>query len=179
LVEATAQLQRRGHEVIVHVIGSEDPHSGGSIEYADLFRRRIEQLGMQKQIVLHGTLRQEEMSPIIARCHAFVAPYIETENGDKDGIPTAMLEAMASCLPVITTDSGSIREVVEHEVEGLLVPQRQSTALADAMQRLLRDAALEQRLAVAARARFEKQFDIRVTEQQLHDRITQAINSKP
>ncbi len=179
LVEAVAELQRRGHTVTVHVIGSEDPESGNSIEYADLFRRRIEQLGMQKQIVLHGMLRQEEMAPIIAKCHAFVAPYIETEIGDKDGIPTAMLEAMASSLPVITTDSGSIREVIEDDVEGFIVPQRKSTALADAMQRVLSDPALEQRLAQAARARFEKQFDIRVTEQQLHDRIATAINRVP
>lgn len=178
LVEAVAELQQRGYPVIVHVIGSEDPQSDGSIEYADLFRRRIEQLGMQKQIVLHGMLRQEQMAPISAKCHAFVAPYIETENGDKDGIPTAMLEAMASNLPVITTDSGSIQEVVTNDVEGLIVPQRQSTALADAMQRVLSDAALGQRLAQAARARFEKQFDIRVTEQLLHDRIATVINKK-
>jgi len=178
LVEAVAELQERGHKVNVHVIGSGDANSPGSIEYADEFRQRIEQLGMQQQIVLHGMLRQEEMAPILAKAHAFVAPYVETENGDKDGIPTAMLEAMASSLPIITTDSGSIQEVVSHDVEGLIVPQRQSTALADAIQQVMDNPALEQRMARAARERFEKQFDIRVTEQRLHDRITTVINER-
>ena len=178
LVEAVAELKRRGHHVIAHVIGSEDPHSSGSIEYADLFRRRIEQLDVQGQVILHGMLKQETMAPIIAKSRAFVAPYIEVENGDKDGIPTAMLEAMASNLPVVTTDSGSIQEVIDHEVEGLIVAQRDSIAFADAIEKLLTDPALERRMATAARARFEKQFDIQVTEQQLHDRIRAITAAK-
>lgn len=171
LVEAIALLKQRGHRVIAHVIGSKDPHSKGSVEYSAEFEQSIAQHGVQDQVVLHGMMKQEQMPPIIAKCRAFVAPYIETETGDKDGIPTAMLEALASSLPVVTTDSGSILEVVDDGVEGLVVGQRKSRAFADALQRLIEDPALEQRMAKAARARFDREFDINVTERRLHERI--------
>ena len=175
LVEAVAELKRRGHRLVVHVIGSKDPHSKGSLEYAADFERRIAELGVEEQFLLHGMKKQEELPPILQRCRAFVAPYVEVENGDKDGIPTAMLEGLASSLPVVTTDSGSILEVVTNGVEGLIVPQRDSKALADAFERLIREPALERRLAKAARARFDREFDIQVTEKRLHERVARLV----
>lgn len=179
LVEAVAELKQRGHRVVAHVIGSKDPHSKGSLEFADAFERRIAELGMQQEIVLHGMKRQEELPPILQRCRAFVAPYVEISSGDKDGIPTAMLEALASNLPVVTTDSGSILEVVDDGVEGLVVPQRDSGAFAAALARLITDPALERRMAKAARARFERDFDIRVTERRLHQRVAALLAALP
>jgi colanic acid/amylovoran biosynthesis glycosyltransferase len=175
LVEAVADLKRRGHRLVVHVIGSKDPHSKGSLEYAADFERRISELGVADQIVLHGMKKQEDLAPILRQCRAFVAPYVEVENGDKDGIPTAMLEGLASSLPVITTNSGSILEVVTDQVEGLVVPQRDSKALADAFERLIREPVLERRLAKAARARFDREFDIQVTEKRLHERVARLV----
>ncbi|MGK0263492.1 MAG: colanic acid/amylovoran biosynthesis glycosyltransferase, partial [Planctomycetota bacterium] len=108
----------------------------------------------------------------------FVAPYVETESGDKDGIPTAMLEALASSLPVITTNSGSIVEVIDDNVEGLIVAQHDSMAFADALETVLKDNNVEQRMAKAARARFDKDFDIKVTEKRLHERIAGFLKAK-
>lgn len=171
LVEAVGELNKRGRKVIVHVVGSKDPHSKGSLEYADEFERRIADLGLAGQVILHGMMKQEDLAPILKRSRAFVAPYVEMGSGDKDGIPTAMLEGLASALPVVTTDSGSILEVVRDGIEGLVVPQRDSMAFANALQKLIDDPALERRLAKAARARFDKEFDIRVTEKRLHARV--------
>jgi colanic acid/amylovoran biosynthesis glycosyltransferase len=179
LAEAIGMLKQRGHRVVVHVVGSKDVHSKGSLEYAAEFERRIADLGLQQEIVLHGMKKQEQLAPLLQRSRAFVAPYVEVENGDKDGIPTAMLEGLASGLPVVTTDSGSILEVVTDDVEGLVVKQRDSAGLAAALERLIQDPALEQRLAKAARARFDREFDIRVTEQRLHDRIAGLLRAKP
>jgi glycosyltransferase involved in cell wall biosynthesis len=86
-----------------------------------------------------------------------------------------MLEGLASGLPVVTTNSGSILEVVTHEVEGLVVPQRDSAGFAAALGRLIEDPALERRMARAARARFDREFDIRVTERRLHERVAGLI----
>lgn len=178
LVEAIAQLKQKGVTVKAHIVGSKDPHSQGSLEYAAAFEALIEKLGVQDLVILHGMKKQEELPPILQRCRAFVAPYVEMGSGDKDGIPTAMLEGLASGLPVVTTDSGSILEVVTHEVEGIVVPQRDSEAFARALERLVREPATERRMAKAARERFDREFDIRVTEVRLHERVAKAIQKR-
>ncbi len=178
LVEAIAELKKRGHKVKAHVVGSKDQHSKGSLEYAADFERRIAELGLQEEVILHGMKMQEDLPPILQRCRAFVAPYVEMGSGDKDGIPTAMLEGLASGLPVITTNSGSILEVVDHQVEGLVVPQRDSMAFANALELLIKDPAVERRMAKAARARFDRDFDIRVTEKRLHERVATFVNAQ-
>ena len=175
LVEAVAELKKRGKIVVAHVIGSKDLHSKGSADYAEQFDRLIRDLGLGDQIVQHGMVKQEDMAPILKQCRAFVAPYVELGSGDKDGIPTAMLEGLASGLPVITTNSGSILEVVDDGVEGLVVPQRNSVAFAEALEKLIGDPLLEQRMSTAARARFDREFDIRVTEKRLHERVSRLL----
>jgi glycosyltransferase involved in cell wall biosynthesis len=178
LVEAVAMLKQRGRKVKAHIVGSKDPHSKGSLEYAAEFEALIEKLGVKDEVILHGMKKQEELPPILQRCRAFVAPYVEMGSGDKDGIPTAMLEGLASGLPVVTTDSGSILEVVTTEVEGIVVPQRDSKAFAAALERLIADPALERRMAKAARDRFDREFDIRVTEVRLHERVAGLVKKR-
>ena len=164
--------------MIAHIIGSKDANSAGSLEYAESFEQCIQDHGLQDQVVLHGMMKQEQMPPLIEKSRAFVAPYVETESGDKDGIPTAMLEALASSLPIITTDSGSITEVVDDGVEGFVVGQRDSMAFADALEKVITDGDLERRLSKAARARFDRDFDIKVTERRLHERVTGFLAQK-
>ncbi len=176
LVEAVASLKARGHRLKANVVGAPDPHNKGSVEFAEALARRIDELGVRDEIVLHGMKMQEEILPMLQRSRAFVAPYVELSSGDKDGIPTAMLEAMACALPVVTTDAGSITEVVADGVEALLVPQRDSTAFAAALERLITQPALERRLAKAARARFDREFDIRVTERKFHQRVADLLH---
>lgn len=175
LAEAIAMLKRRGHAVRAHVIGAHDPHSKGSLEYSQQLEARIAELDLRDDVLLHGMKIQEEIRPILQRSRAFVAPYVELATGDKDGIPTAMLEAMAAALPVVTTDSGSILEVVDDGVEALVVPQRDSAAFAVALEKLILDPGLEKRISQAARARFDRQFDIKVTERPLHARIAELL----
>ena len=175
LVEAVALLKQQGIKVIAHVVGSKDLHSKGSAEYAELFDRRIQELGVADCVIQHGMMKQEDLAPILKKCRAFVAPYVELGSGDKDGIPTAMLEGLASGLPVVTTDSGSILEVVDNGVEGIVVNQRDSKAFAEALHKLVRDPELERRMSKAARARFDKEFDIRVTEKRLHERVAALV----
>jgi colanic acid/amylovoran biosynthesis glycosyltransferase len=124
---------------------------------------------------MHGFLPQERLGPLYALADAFIAPYVETEVGDKDGIPTALLEAMAAGLPAICTDAGSIREVVDDGVEGLVVSAGDSDAMAEAVLRLCQEPGVARRMGLAARARFAREFDARVTEPRLHARLEEVL----
>lgn len=178
LAEAARILVDQGIDVRIHIIGSADVGSASSEAYAEEFENRIESLGVGDVVIRHGRMRQEEMRPLMATWDAFVAPFVETETGDKDGIPTAILEAIATGLPVVATTAGSIPEILDDGVEGFLVPQRDPAALAAAIRRLHDDPSIAPRLGQAARKRFDKEFDIRATEPRLHERIKASVGQK-
>jgi glycosyltransferase involved in cell wall biosynthesis len=79
-----------------------------------------------------------------------------------EGVPRSLIEAAACGLPIVTTDSQGCREVVTHEVNGLLIPVKDSEALASAIQRLHEDATLRRTLGAAARQRALAEFDERI-----------------
>jgi len=89
----------------------------------------------------------------------FALPSVVTTSGDRDGIPVSLMEAMAAGTPVVSTRVSGIPELIEDGREGLLVPERDALALAAALERLLDEPALGPRLALAARARVEREFD--------------------
>ena len=88
----------------------------------------------------------------------FVAPSEIAADGDRDGIPNVLLEAMATALPVVTTPVSGIPEVVRDGENGLLVPPADAAALAAAIERLAGSAALRERLGAAARRAVIAQF---------------------
>jgi glycosyltransferase involved in cell wall biosynthesis len=81
-------------------------------------------------------------------------------NGDLDGIPVALMEAMAAGVPVVSTRLSGIPELVEDGRSGLLVPPDDAAALADALHRLLADDSLAAALALRARARVAELHDL-------------------
>lgn len=179
LIDALALLRDSGTPVRLNLIGGADVHTPASADCQRELLARIEALQLGDLVVLHGVKQQHEFPPIVARSRLFVAPYVEVHSGDKDGIPTAVLEALSSGLPVIRTDAGSLHECVEDGVEGLAVPQRDAEALARAVARVLGDPALFTRLSQAARQRAVGEFDIHVTELKLHERIRARIPLTP
>src|SRR5207247_5805432 len=80
-------------------------------------------------------------------------------DGNRDGLPTVLLEAMALGTPCVSTDVTGIPEVLQDRETGLLVPQGDAAPLAGALERLLHDADLRVRLASQARRRIEEDFD--------------------
>jgi glycosyltransferase involved in cell wall biosynthesis len=96
---------------------------------------------------------------------------VETETGDKDGVPTALLEGMATGLPVVATDAGSISEVIDDGRNGVLVPQRNAKALAEAIETLLHDLARRQQLGASAAAKVRRLFDASECEKAFQERL--------
>jgi colanic acid/amylovoran biosynthesis glycosyltransferase len=177
LIEAVAELRRRGCAIEAHILGEPDSHDPESREYDRQVRQRIELLGAGPHIRLEGRKNAGEVRRFLAEADIFVAPSIELPNGDKDGIPTALLEAMAAGCAVVSTDAGSIPEVIENGVDGLIVEQRDSEALADAIAQLIHEEGLRARLARAATARVLLEFDVTRCEAEFHDRVRAAVEA--
>jgi glycosyltransferase involved in cell wall biosynthesis len=171
LAEAIRILADRGIGVRLNLVGSVDPYSQTSRPYAEELAARVREFGIADRVVMHGVRKQPEVFSLLARSAIFVAPYVEVMSGDKDGIPTSILEAMSTGLPIVTTDAGSILEAVTDGVEAICVPQRDPVRLADAIERLVRDPTLCARMGEAGRRRVETEFSVDVTERRLHERI--------
>ena len=124
-------------------------------------RRLVAELGIGRMVDLAGPLPLERLLELYPRASVFAAPCVVGGDGDRDGLPMVLIEAMALGVPVVATPVTGIPELVEDGVTGLLVPEHDPAALAAAIKRLLADEALAQRLAAAARRRVEKDFDLR------------------
>jgi glycosyltransferase involved in cell wall biosynthesis len=107
-----------------------------------------------------GALSNEDVLQLYCRASVFSLPCVVAPTGDRDGLPTSVLEAMALGTPVVSTCLNGLAEVVVHERTGLAVPEGDPFALADALERLLRDGDLAQRLAAEARLHVTSRFSL-------------------
>jgi len=145
-VEAVRLAQDMGAPVELDLYGGRDPENPLSIADADL--RRWSQ---QRGIAWHGVTNDV---PAVWRDH-HVALFLSSY---REGVPRTVTEAAACGRPIVTTDAVGCRELVRHEIEGLLVPPGDATAAARALHRLAGDAALRARLGAAAHRRFLERF---------------------
>jgi glycosyltransferase involved in cell wall biosynthesis len=152
LVEACGIIAARGRDFRLSLIG------GGPGEQA--LSDRIARLGLADRIALEGPLPQEILARRLARAECAVLPCIVTESGDRDGLPTVLLEAMACGLPVVTTTVSGGPEIVEDGVTGHLCPPGDAEALAGALTAVLADRDRALAMGRAGRARAERLFDL-------------------
>jgi glycosyltransferase involved in cell wall biosynthesis/SAM-dependent methyltransferase len=170
LVEAVARLRGRGTRVELHLVGGADDSDAGRAYHRQVIDT-IQALDLCDLVHLEGVRSEAEINVLFKESHLFVAPFVETSTGDKDGIPTAVLEAMASALPVVATDAGSIPEVIEDGHDGIIVPQRDSEALAKAIEELIAQPDRRTELGRNGAARVRASFDATRGEQVFHDRL--------
>ncbi len=114
-----------------------------------------------------GTQPHEVVRDYYKRAHLFVLGCEVAPNGDRDGIPNVLFESMAMGVPVVATRLSAIPELVENEKTGLLVAPGQPQQLAEAMLKMLTDAALRTRVIPAARQRVLQDFDNKVLVKEL------------
>jgi glycosyltransferase involved in cell wall biosynthesis len=130
----------------------------GPVKEAFLAKR--DALGLQDHVEVLGWRSQEQLLDEYRRSHVFLHPSELTETNDQEGIPNAMLEAMATGLPVVATRHGGIPEAVTDGVDGLLVAEKSPAELASALRRVLCDPALWQQLATGAAASVRENFGL-------------------
>jgi colanic acid/amylovoran biosynthesis glycosyltransferase len=165
--------------VEAHIVGTVDEWSQASRDYKRMLDQRITELNLWGKVHLEGRQNAEGVRRFLGLSHVFVAPFVETDSGDKDGIPTALLEAMATGLPVVATDAGSITEVIENGQHGILVSQHDPVALADAIEELSRDSEGCHRIGVAAADRVRRCYRAAFAEKAFHSRIASIVEGRP
>jgi glycosyltransferase involved in cell wall biosynthesis len=162
LIEAIKILERRGFVLHIDLVGD-----GPMREELEAM---VEGSSIADRVTFLGARPVDEAMKLVSQADVFVMPSVVQSNGRKDGIPVALMEAMALQVPVVSTRVSGIPELVEHEVTGLLVDERDPVGLADAIHRLLSDEPLRRRLAAAGRSRVAEQFDLAQTVEAM-DRI--------
>lgn len=152
LIEACTILATRGRRFQCRIIGA------GELD-ADL-REQITRQGLGKHVDLPGPRPRAEVIDEIRGAAVFAAPCVVGQDGNRDGLPTVLLEAMALGTPCVSTDVTGIPEILHDGKTGLMVSQHDPAALAAALERLFDDAELRVRLAARARRMIERDFDI-------------------
>ena len=117
-------------------------------------------LGIEKEVVFTGIKPRYEIPKLLAKADLFVlAPRI-LPNGEQDSLPLGIKEAMATGVPVVATNCGAMRELIESEETGLLVPPDNAPAFATACKTLLADDDLRNQIILKARLQIEGVYDI-------------------
>jgi colanic acid/amylovoran biosynthesis glycosyltransferase len=148
LIRACGALRRDGVAARLEIVG--DGELRGSLE--------AEAVRVGADVTFHGALPHERVMALFERAAAFSLPCVVASSGDRDAMPTSVLEAMAAGVPVVTTAVNGLSELVIDGETGLVVPEHDPEALATALRRILTEPALGRRLALAARRRVEDEF---------------------
>lgn len=171
LVDALALLHQRGTDFNCRIVGA------GQLEGA--LRERTRRMGVSGRIEFTGAQAQDVVRRWMDEATVFALPSQVTDDGDRDGIPVVLMEAMASGCAVVSTRVSGIPELIDDGIDGLLVEPRDPVALADALERLLGDDDLRRRLASSARRRIETHFDARKEAARLRGHMQQAMHATP
>jgi glycosyltransferase involved in cell wall biosynthesis len=172
LIEACRLLNDRGYQFRCQIIGGPGP-------CAQQVASLIQEMALGDTVALLPALKQEELWQVYQQATLFVLPCQIAENNDRDGIPNVLVEAMASGLPVVSTNISGIPELIEHGVDGLLTPQKDARALADAVARLLDAPALRRELGGAARNKVCRSFDAESNILALHRLFLDCLGTVP
>jgi colanic acid/amylovoran biosynthesis glycosyltransferase len=168
LVESCRVLKQQGMQFSCRIIGEGPERSN--------LTRLIDKWNLGKQVTITGYLSLDSVYAELAIADVFVLLSEIHINGYRDGLPTALIEAMLMSLPVISTCISAIPEIVINGVSGFLVPERDAIEAAHAIDRLARNADLRRQLGVAGRQRVLEQFNSERNLTQLFKLFTTAID---
>jgi len=138
-------------------------------------QKLADELRIERSVSFTGFISQEQLRDIYYRSHIFLHPSQIGRDGNQEGIPHSMLEAMASGLPVFATQHGGIPEAIENGVSGVLVPERDHEALARALFNAATDRVSLSHIARSGAEIVRKNFDLRAQAQRLEEIYLRTI----
>jgi glycosyltransferase involved in cell wall biosynthesis len=153
LIEACGLLRKRGLDFECTVIGDGELRS--SLE------AQIRKAGLEEVMLLPGTFPHHQVIEKYRSSDIFVLPSIVEKNGKMEGLPNVLIESLALGLPAVSTNIAGIPELVRSDETGLIVEEQDALALAHALERLISDQPLRERVAAAGREEVLKQHNIR------------------
>jgi glycosyltransferase involved in cell wall biosynthesis len=165
LIESCGQLRDRGIALRLWIVGK-----GRERPQLEALIRRLK---LKEVVELVGPCNQGEVRDRYRAAHLYVLPCVVGSDGNRDGLPVSIVEALACGLPVISTPVTGIPEVVRHGENGLLVPPGDPRALAAAIEELHRDPLLYAKLRQNARTSVAERYDLRETARELHRLLTE------
>lgn len=158
-------VQKKGYDVLLKALAKLPPdlhwhftHIGGGDELSKL-KALADELGLQKRLTWKGALDQRDVLEHYRTSDLFALACRVTSDGDRDGLPNVMVEAASQGLPVVSTTVSGIVELFENETNSLLVRSEDIDQLAGALDRMIRDPALRDRLSTTAEAKVRSEFD--------------------
>jgi glycosyltransferase involved in cell wall biosynthesis len=151
LIKACELLAKKGYDFRCVIIGY------GPQER--LLTKMVEQNHLSPYVKLAGKVYQEDIHCYFEKADLFVLPCIVARDNDMDGIPVSLMEAMAMEIPVVSTHISGIPELIEHMQSGILVPPKDSQALAEAFITLIKNHKLRSNLGKAGRRRIVDEFE--------------------
>lgn len=164
LFAAGRLVRKKGFEYLIDALAAlpQEMHVqaaiAGSGDLEGELRRRVEDARIGYRVRFLGNLPQDEIAGWLATADMVAIPSVRDDSGNVDGLPNIVLETLASGTPIITTPAGGIGSVVRHLQTGIIVPERDPAALADAILVLARDPELRVRVGEAARASVTARF---------------------
>ena len=167
LFHAVKLLDENGKKIQLVLIG------GGDM-FEELGKLASE-LGIGDHVKFTGPLPQNKVRDIMMESDLFVLAARVAENGDRDGIPVVLMESLALGIPTVSTEVSGIPELIVHFDTGLLVPEKNPKALADAMLLYLFEKDLRKRLPVTGRKLVEDQFNVEINASILKDLICEEL----
>ncbi|KAA3660724.1 MAG: colanic acid biosynthesis glycosyltransferase WcaL [Calditrichaeota bacterium] len=159
LIDACALLAKRGYEFHCDFIGH------GNLE--NKLRAQIDHLELHENITLCGVQPLSKVLQKLQESDIFALPCVVARDGDRDGMPNVLIEAMACELPVVTTPVAGIPDLVIHGETGMLAKERDAETLAEALEILIEDKALRERLGKQAREKVLDEFQIQKSAEKL------------
>jgi len=159
LIDAYGRLASEGIDFRAVMVG-DGPLRPGLVD-------RVKEAGLEDRVKLTGAVDDERLARLYRTSDVFALPCVTAPDGDRDGIPVVLMEAMAMGIPVVSTEVSGIPELVDHGKNGLLVPEKDPEALADALELIMGDPGSQDAFGREGREKVERDFNIVHTVEEL------------
>jgi colanic acid/amylovoran biosynthesis glycosyltransferase len=181
LITVCRLIEKKGVEYGIRAVaGYLDKHPGQPVQYGivgdgPLFRDLeglIHELGRQDNIQLLGWRNQDEVAALMDEADIYLGPSVTSKEGDQEGIPVVLMEAMAKGLIVCATEHSGIPELIEDGVTGYLVPEADVPALSDKLQFVINNRDKWPEVSARAHHKVSSEYDIQI----LNDRLESLLD---